>query len=89
MNIQKLKEYLKKEIREILSEKGQPQIAPSKPQHEPDIMEPGTKPDVKPKRRTLAPPHESPDTKPKAGLKENEKEIIDKIATRFKKLNND
>ncbi len=39
-----------------------------------------------PKRRTLAPPKESPNTKPKALMKENEKELVNKIAQRFKKL---
>ena len=41
-----------------------------------------------PKRRTLAPPSESPNTRPKALMKEEEKELVNKIAQRFKKLNN-
>lgn len=85
MNIKKLKEYLKKEIREVLA--NNPKPSPSKTQHEPDVLEPGTKPDIKPKRRTLAPPHESPETRPKAGIKEDEKAIINKITVRFKDLN--
>lgn len=86
MNIKKLKEYLKKEIREVLA--NSPKPSPSKPQHEPDVLEPGTKEPTKPKRRTLQPDRETtPTPKPKAGLKENEKQIIDKIAKRFKDLN--
>ncbi len=86
MDRSKLKEFLKKEIRKVLDENPKPQISPSKPQHEPDTLEPGTKPVEKPKRRTLQPPKEHPDTKPKAGLNEDEKAIVNKIAQRFKKL---
>ena len=45
-------------------------------------------PERKPKRRTLNPPIESPPTRPKAEgvIKENEEEIVKKIANRFTKL---
>lgn len=45
-------------------------------------------PERKPKRRTLTPPTESPNTRPKAEsvIKENDKQIANKIADRFKKL---
>ena len=95
MTREKLKEILKREVRKVLSESPEPQPlpqkskpAPAKPSVEPDVMEPGTKPDVKPKRRTLQPPKESPDTKPKASLSEDEQKIVDKITARFKELNN-
>jgi hypothetical protein len=79
-----LKKLIKEEIKAILKE-NQPAVAPTKP---------GTKEkeetDVEPKRkrRTLAPPSESPNTRPKALMKEEEKELVSKIAQRFKKLNN-
>lgn len=62
------------------------QPAPAKPKTEPGITEPGTKEPTKPKRRTLTPPTEAPDTKPKAKVNESEKELINKIAARFKHL---
>jgi hypothetical protein len=71
------------EIKAILSE-NQPTIAPSKPGTK-EKEETETKP---PKRRSLTPPEESPNTKPKALMKEEEKELVKKIAQRFKKLNN-
>jgi len=80
-----LKNIIKEEIKKILSEKPQPEIAPTKPgtkEKEETEIEP------KRKRRTLNPPDESPNTKPKALMKEEEKELINKIAQRFKKLNN-
>jgi hypothetical protein len=79
-----LKKMIKEEIKAILSEKNQPAIAPSKPGTK-EKEETETKP---PKRRTLAPPSESPNTRPKALMKEEEKELVNKIAQRFKKLNN-
>jgi hypothetical protein len=42
-------------------------------------------PERKPRRRTLTPPTEAPNTRPKA-IKENDKQIANKIADRFKKL---
>lgn len=83
MSIEKLKRYILKEVRKIVTEKNNPLIAPTKP----DVMEPGTKPEIKPKRRTLNPDKETtPDTKPKASVKESEAELIKKITQRFKKL---
>jgi hypothetical protein len=79
-----LKELIKEEILKILAE-NQPSIAPAKPgtkEKEETEIEP------KRKRRTLEPPKESPNTRPKALMKEEEKELINKIAQRFKKLNN-
>jgi hypothetical protein len=79
-----LKKLIKEEIKAILSEKNQPAIAPSKPGTK-EKEETETKP---PKRRTLTPPSESPNTRPKALMKEEEKELVNKIAQRFKDLNN-
>jgi len=85
MDKDKLKKFLKEEIRRVLGENPKPQISPEKPQTKP-VKEPGEKEPEKPKRRTLNPPEHSPDTKPKAKLKESEKAIVDKIVQRFKKL---
>lgn len=83
MKKSQLKQIIKEEIKAILSEKNQPMIAPTKPgTKEKEEVKP------KPKRRTLAPPSESPNTRPKALMKEEEKELVNKIAKRFKKLNN-
>ena len=79
-----LKKLIKEEIKAILSEKNQPAIAPSKPGTK-EKEETETKP---PKRRTLTPPSESPNTRPKALMKEDEKKLVNKIAQRFKDLNN-
>jgi hypothetical protein len=85
MKKNQLKQIIKEEIKAILSEKNQPMIAPTKPgtkEKEETEVEP------KRKRRTLSPPEESPSTPPKALMKEEEKELVDKIAKRFKNLNN-
>lgn len=76
---------LKKLIVEAIKEYGEAP-AKTKPNREPGIAEPGTKPSNPPKRRTLEPPKEAPKTKPKAENKvnENEKQIINKIVQRYK-----
>jgi len=79
----KLTKTIKEAILKILSE-NQPMIAPTKPGTK-EKEETETKP---PRRRSLTPPEESPNTRPKALMKEEEKELINKIAQRFKKLNN-
>lgn len=81
-NKQKLKQYIIKEVQKIMENNPKPSTKP-----EPGILEPGTKPTPKPKRRTLDPPETAPNTKPKA-IKENEKQLIKKIALRFKQLKN-
>lgn len=87
MKKSELRQIIREEIGKIVNEnQPQPSKPTTRPTVEPDVMEPGTKEPVKPKRRTLAPPTEAPDTKPKASMKENEKQIADKIAQRFKKL---
>ncbi len=83
MKKNQLKQIIKEEIKAILSE-NQPMIAPTKPGTK-EKEETETKP---PKRRSLTPPEESPNTRPKALMKEEEKELVDKIAKRFKNLNN-
>ncbi len=83
MNKLKLKKLIQEEILKLISE-NQPLTYPNQPGTK-EKEETDTKP--KPKRRTLAPPSESPDTRPKALMKEEEKELVDKIAQRFKKLN--
>jgi hypothetical protein len=83
MNKSKLKKIIQEEILKLISE-NQPLTYPNQPGTK-EKEETDTKP--KPKRRTLAPPSESPNTKPKALMKEEEKELVDKIAQRFKKLN--
>ena len=77
---------LKQIIKEVLME-NQPKVAPSRPQPT-TIPRPDTKPEPKPKRRTLTPPIEAPTTKPKAEgvIKENEQDVANKIAQRFNKL---
>lgn len=80
-----LKNIIKEEIKKILSEKPQPEIAPTKPGTKEKEK---TETQPKPKRRTLTPPSESPNTRPKALMKEEEKELVNKITQRFKKLNN-
>ena len=85
MKKDKLKKMIKEEIKAILSEKNQTETAPTKPgtkEKEETEVEP------KRKRRTLTPPSESPNTRPKALMKEEEKELVNKITQRFKKLNN-
>jgi hypothetical protein len=77
----KLTKTIKEAILKILSE-NQPMIAPTKPGTK-EKEETETKP---PRRRSLTPPEESPNTRPKALMKEEEKELINKIADRFKKL---
>jgi hypothetical protein len=77
----KLTKTIKETILKILSE-NQPMIAPTKPGTK-EKEETETKP---PRRRSLTPPEESPNTRPKALMKEEEKELINKIADRFKKL---
>ena len=79
----KLTKTIKEAILKILSE-NQPMIAPTKPGTK-EKEETETKP---PRRRSLTPPEESPNTRPKALMKEEEKELIDKITKRFKNLNN-
>ena len=85
MTKQELRETIRRIIKQALIE-NQPATTPSKPKTEPGIAEPGTKEPTKPKRRTLTPPTEAPDTKPKAKVNESEKELINKIAARFKHL---
>lgn len=69
-----LKEIIKEIIKETLAEPG------TKEKEEVETA-------PKPRRRTLRPPSESPNTKPKALMKEEEKELVNKIAKRFKSLN--
>ena len=86
MNKDQLKIYIKKAIQEALNE-NQPQKSPSEPGTSPGVLEPGTKEPIKPKRRTLRPGKDAPDSTPaKALMKENEREILKKIAQRFKNL---
>ena len=89
MNKTELKRILKEEIRKILREgTSEPQriLKPIEKPHKPDretiTIDPNTKPMVKPKRRTLAPPEETPDKRPAKA----EQSLVDKITSRFKKL---
>jgi hypothetical protein len=89
MKKSELKQIIREEIQNILENQPMPQRAPERERErrpEPGILEPGTAPEPKPKRRTLAPPKESPNTRPKASVKESEKDLINKIAKRFKNL---
>lgn len=92
MDKDQLRIYVKKAIQEALEEalnENNPQISPlpSRPETLPGVLEPGTKEPIKPKRRTLRPGKDAPDKTPaKALMKENEKEILKKIAQRFKNL---
>lgn len=71
-------------------DKPAPQHSPQRQSPDREVIEkPETDtPERKPKRRTLTPPTESPITAPKAEgvIKENDKQIANKIADRFKKL---
>lgn len=79
--IKKINRFIREEIQKVIENQPSPTIKPK-----PGIVEPSTKPQTKPKRRTLTPPTERPDTKPKASIKEDEKELVKKISQRFKKL---
>jgi len=73
MNLEKLKEIIREEIYSILKENA-PATAPPK-----------EKPGTTPKRRGFDKPAPGVQPKPKA-LKEEEKELANKIAQRFLKL---
>lgn len=73
----KLKEIIREEIKSVFE---------NQPTVKPDVAEPTTKPAIKPKRRTLAPPKESPDTKPKAEALGDKDKMIQSIANRYKNL---
>jgi hypothetical protein len=82
------KSQLKQIIKETLLE-NQPERAPQRQTPDREVIEkPDTAPEKPTRRRTLTPPEHAPDTRPKAeGLvKENDKGIADKIASRFQKL---
>lgn len=88
-----LKQLIKEILQEVkLSKKSikENQPTPQRQMSDREVIEkPKTDtPERKPKRRTLNPPTESPETRPKAEsvIKENDKEIANKIADRFKKL---
>lgn len=83
-----IKEAIKKAFEDTLND-NKPQISPSpsRPETLPGVLEPGTEEPIKPKRRTLRPGKDAPDSTPaKALMRENEKEILKKIAQRFKNL---
>jgi hypothetical protein len=89
MKLSQIKKIIQEEIQNVLSEKNQPQTSPTKPGHETIEKEPITKP-YEPKRH-LDPGKEAPDPNIKAKgkriMKEEEKELVNKIAKRFKNLN--
>lgn len=79
------KSQLKQIIKETLLE-NQPERAPQRQSPDREVIEkPDTAPEKPTRRRTLTPPTEAPNTRPKA-IKENDKGIADKIASRFQKL---
>jgi len=80
LNETQLRNLIRKRIKNLLES---PAPAPEK---EPDIAEPDTDTPRKPRRRTLTPPKEAPNTRPKASTNENEDELINKIAQKYKKL---
>ena len=84
MKKSQLRQIVKEEIKKILTERENPLRAP-----EPTTIP--VKPDTekeRERRRTISPPEQAPDTRPKALMKEEEKELMNKIAKRFKTLNN-
>ena len=90
MDKQSLKIYVKKAVREAIEgilKENQPQRSPSSPDTDKETIE---RPPVKEPRkpsRTLRPGKDAPDSTPsKALMKENEREILKKIAQRFKNL---
>jgi hypothetical protein len=91
MDKQSLKIYVKKAVREAMEgilKENQPQPSPSSPDTDKETIErpPGEK-TIPTRRRTLRPGKDAPDETPaKALMKENEKEILKKIAQRFKNL---
>lgn len=80
LNETQLRNLIRRRIKSLLEA---PAPAPEK---EPDIAEPDTDTPRKPRRRTLTPPKEAPNTRPKASTNENEDELINKIAQKYKKL---
>lgn len=82
MKKSQLKQIIREEIRSTLLGRENPSRAP-----EPTTIpaEPDTE-EEKDRRRTIRPPEEAPNTRPKALMKEEEKEVMNKITQRFKKL---
>lgn len=78
-----LRNLIRRRIKNLLES---PAPAPEK---KPDVAEPDTDTPRKPRRRTLTPPKEAPNTRPKASTNENEDELINKIAQKYKKLKGD
>ena len=91
MDNKSLKIYVKKAVREAIEEilsENQPQRSPSSPDTDKETIErsPGEK-TTPTRHRTLRPGKNAPDETPaKALMKENEREILKKIAQRFKNL---
>ena len=82
MKLERLKKIIKEELSTILKEMA------SSPAKEKETIEapPTTKPGTTPKRRGFDKPEPGVNPKPKASLEETEKELMNKITTRFKEL---
>ena len=78
MKLDELKKIIKEELKSILEANA--------PEKKPGTKEapPKEKPGTTPKRRGFDKPEPGVNPKPKASLKENEKNILDKITARFK-----
>ena len=79
MKLDTLRKIIKEEIASAFA-----QSAPAK-EKEKTTAPPKTKPGTTPKRRGFDKPEPGVNPKPKAGLKETEKELVNKITARFLK----
>jgi len=79
MKLDELKKIIKEELKSILKANA--------PEKKPGTKEapPKEKPGTTPKRRGFDKPEPGVNPKPKASLKETEKNLVDKITTRFLK----
>jgi hypothetical protein len=80
MKLNRLKEIIREEIVVALAEN-----APAK-EKETTTAPPTTKPGTTPKRRGFDKPEPGVQPKPKASLKEEDKELVNKITQRFLKI---
>jgi heme-binding NEAT domain protein len=80
MKLNRLKKIIREEIVVALAEN-----APAK-EKETTTTPPTTKPGTTPKRRGFDKPEPGVQPKPKASLKEEEKELVNKITQRFLKI---
>ena len=83
MKLDELKKIIKEELSTILKEMAS---SPAKEKEETETIEKETEKEKEKKRRGFDKPEPGVNPKPKASLKETEKELMNKITTRFKEL---